>query len=44
MEYNVDSFTLFYGSIKHEYFVQNKDGTTTAAGNKKWDLRLNKAS
>jgi len=43
-ENNIDSFTLYYGSIKHEYSKQGTDGTTTSAGAKKWDLRQNKAS
>jgi type VI secretion system secreted protein Hcp len=43
-ENNTDSFTLYYGSIKHEYFVQSTNGTTASAGAKKWDLRSNKAT
>ena len=43
-ENNTDSFTLYYGSIKHEYFTQGKDGSVTSAGSKKWDLRANQAS
>jgi type VI secretion system secreted protein Hcp len=41
---NTDSFTLYYGSIKHEYFTQSQNGTTSSAGAKTWDLRSNKAS
>ena len=41
---NADEWHLHYGSIKHEYFTQGKDGTVTSAGSKKWDLRTNTAS
>jgi type VI secretion system secreted protein Hcp len=41
---NMESFALAYGSIQTEYFKQTETGTTQSSGQKKWDLRLNKAS
>jgi type VI secretion system secreted protein Hcp len=41
---NADSFTLTFGSIKHEHWQQKKDGTMEYVGAKKWDATTNKAS
>jgi type VI secretion system secreted protein Hcp len=43
-ESNRESFSLAYGSIKHEYFKQSETGTTQSSGAKTWDLRKNTAS
>jgi type VI secretion system secreted protein Hcp len=40
-DWNYESFTLAFGSIKHDYWTQDKTGKMTHAAEKKWDLRQN---
>lgn len=39
-----DTFSLAFGSIQHKYLEQNEKGGTESSGQKKWDLRTNKAT
>src|SRR5262249_52768735 len=41
---NFDTFSLAFGQIQHEYFEQDEQGNTAAAGQKRYDLRKNVAS
>jgi type VI secretion system secreted protein Hcp len=41
---NVDSFTMHYGTIKHEYFAQKDDGSTVSTGAKGHDAQKNKST
>ena len=41
----LDRFSLAFGKISIDYLQQDKEkGTTTSAGKKTWDLRINKTS
>jgi len=37
-----DNFSLAYGKITFDSLAQSKEGTTSSAGKKSWDLRANK--